>query len=268
MKTRILTTLTTLTLAILPFLMGIPLGKHSPYAEGNSMQTYLIIWVIISIALVSGINLFTKYSFKSFGILLFLLACPIIGIIGLAAPPDLSLKMLEYPEREHVRYIILFIAALLFGASALFLFRNNTLAMKKTTKSIITLFLILAFCEFIWEFTHHYLFPDALKEWVTQGRNADEFTKHYDDATVINIGVLGRLIQFSLIIWLSLTLYRLRQIKIWNPIITVLFGVLGIVSALVICATQMNIPKGFEILFLFFIPGMPFLLMYCWEWLY
>jgi hypothetical protein len=24
----------------------------------------------------------------------------------------------------------------------------------------------------------------------------------------------------------------------------------------------MNIPKGFEILFLFFIPGMPFLLMY------
>jgi hypothetical protein len=134
--------------------------------------------------------------------------------------------------------------------------------MKKSTKYVMTLFLILAFCEFIWEFTHHYLYPDALKEWVTLGKNADEFTKNYDDATVINIGVLGRLIQFSLTIWLSLYLYKLQQIKIWNPIITIIFSLLGIVSAIVICVTQMNIPKGFEILFLFFIPGMPFLLMY------
>jgi hypothetical protein len=247
---------------LLPFLIGIPLAKYSPYLEENSMQTYVIIWITISIAIVSVTMSLLKHSFKSFGTVFFLLACPIVGIIGLASPPDVSLKMLEHPEREHVRYLFLFIAAILFGVFSLFVFKNNSLGMKKSTKSIMILFLILAFSEFIWEFTHHYLYPEALQDWIAQGSNAEEFSKNYDDATVISIGVLGRFIQFSLTIWLSLNLYKSRQIKIWNPIITIVFGLLGIISAIVVYATQMNIPKGFEILFLFFIPGMPFLLMY------
>ena len=66
-----------------------------------------------------------------------------------------------------------------------------------------TVFFMVAFAEFIWEFTHHYLYPEALKEWVNQGKNAEEFGKNYDNLTVINVGVLGRLIQFSFTIWLS-----------------------------------------------------------------
>ena len=101
-----------------------------------------------------------------------------------------------------------------------------------------------------------------MKEWIANGKKVEEFGKKYDNITIINIGVLGRLIQFSLMIWLSIHLYKLRHIKIWNPIVTILFSLLGIVSATVIYITQMNIPKGFEILFLFFIPGIPFLLLY------
>jgi hypothetical protein len=101
-----------------------------------------------------------------------------------------------------------------------------------------------------------------MKEWINQGKNAEEFGKNYDNITIINIGVLGRLMQFSLIIWLSIHLYKLRHIKIWSPIITIILSLIGIVSAIVIYATQMHIPKGFEILFLFFIPGIPFLLLY------
>ena len=265
---KILLILTALILVILPFLVGIPISKYSPYVEVNSFKTYVIIWTVISIAFVSIVIAVLKYCTQSFGsllvggLLLFLLLCPIVGIIGLAAAPDLSLKMLEHPEREHLRYIFLFIAAILFGVFFFFLLKSNSLKIKNVTRWIITVVFILAFVEFIWEFTHHYLYPEALKEWIDKGKNVEEFGKIYDNITIINIGVLGRLIQFSFIIWLSIHLYKLRYIKIWSPIINIIFSLIGIVSAIVIYVTQMNIPKGFEILFLFFIPGIPFLLLY------
>jgi len=262
MKSKVLVTLTALILIILPFLLGILLGKHSPYLETNNFSTYLIIWTVISVVLASGAALLLKSNSKPLSLTLFLLVCPIVGIIGFAAPPDLSLKMLEHPELEHLRYIFLFIAAILFGVFGLLLFRSNTLKIGKSTKVLMIVLFALAFSEFIWEFTHHYFYPEALKEWVNQGKNAEEFGKNYDTVNFINIGVLGRIIQFSLVIWLSLYLYKLRQIKIWSPIISFIFALLGIVSAIVVFITQMNIPKGFEVLFLFFIPGMPFLLLY------
>jgi hypothetical protein len=261
-KSKVLGSLTALILIILPFLLGILLGKHSPYLETNSFSTYLIIWTVISVVLASGAALLLKANSKPLSLTLFLLVCPIVGIIGFAAPPDLSLKMLEHPELEHLRYIFLFIAAILFGVFGLLLFRSNTLKIGKSTKVLMIVLFALAFSEFIWEFTHHYFYPEALKEWVNQGKNAEEFGKNYDTVNFINIGVLGRIIQFSLVIWLSLYLYKLRQIKIWSPIISFIFALLGIVSAIVVFITQMNIPKGFEVLFLFFIPGMPFLLLY------
>lgn len=265
---KILLTISSLILGILPFLIGIPIGKYSPYVEANSFKTYVIIWTVISTAFASIGIAVLKYYTQYFGnltvcgLLLILLLCPIIGIIGLVAAPDLSLKMLEHPEREHLRYIFLFIAALLFGAFFIFLFKSNSFNIKNVSRSIITVLFILAFAEFIWEFTHHYLYPEAMKEWIDQGKKAEEFGKNYDNITIINIGVLGRLIQFSLIIWLSIHLYKLRQIKILSPIITVILSLIGIVSAIVIYATHMNLPRGFEILFLFFIPGIPFLLLY------
>lgn len=265
---KILLILSALILVILPFLIGIPLTKYSPYVEANSFNTYVIIWTVISLAFASIAIVILKYYIQYFdnlavcGLILLLLLCPIVGIVGLAAAPDLSLNMLEHPEREHLRYIFLFIAALLFGAFFFFLLKSDSLKIKNVTRYIITVLFILAFAEFIWEFTHHYLYPEAMKEWIDQGKKAEEFGKNYDNITIINIGALGRLIQFSLIIWLSMHLYKLRHIKIWSPIITIILSLIGIASAVVIYATQMSLPKGFEILFLFFIPGIPFLLLY------
>lgn len=268
MKRTILATLTTLILVLLPFLVGTSISKYSPYLETNSFKTYAIIWTVVSIAFASMIIVFSKYFSQSIGSLLaggaslFLLLCPIAGIIGLAAPPDLSINMLQHPEREHLRYIFLFIATIIFGISYLFLLKGNSSQTWNTTKRILTVSFILAFAGFIWEFTHHYSYPEALQAWINQGNKAEDFGKHYDNTTVINLGVIGRLIQFSLIIWLSLYLYKLREIKIWNPITTILLSLLGITSAMVVYVTQMNFPKGFEFLFLFFIPGIPFLLLY------
>ncbi len=268
MKKKIAITLATFILMILPFLIGNGIGGYTPYVETNSFSTYILIWSFVSIVFVVLIVIFLKYAYGSFdkiivaGALLFLLISPIIGIIGLVSPPDLSLTMLAHPEREHVRYLFLFLAAFLFGFFFLALMGSYSKQMKDSTKWIIELFFILTFAEFLWEFSHHYLYPNAMKEWVDLGRKAKEFGKSYDNITIINIGVLGRLFQFSLISWLSIYLYNLRQTRIWSPIVITIFSLVGIGSAITIFLTEMNLPKGFEILFLFFIPGIPFLLLY------
>jgi hypothetical protein len=268
MKKKILLTLTGVFLVLLPFLIGNAIGKYSPYVETNSFKGFVIIWAIISIALAATAFLLLKYVAQSFesisigGAFLFLLASPIVGIFGLVSPPDLTLNMLEHPEREHLRYLYLFFATLLFIIFILFLYRSNFLKLKTLTRWVIAVALILAFAEFIWEFTHHYFYPEALKDWVNQGKNAEAFGKSYDNMNCINLGVFGRLIQYSLIIWLSIHLYQFRQINILSPIILGILSLLGIVSATAIYITEMNLPKGFELSFLFFIPGMPFLLLY------
>lgn len=268
MKKKILITLFTLVLIVLPFFIGILIGKYSPYIETNNITTYVIIWAIVSIAFSSVVFLAVKLIHRSFkkilvgAAFLMLLFCPIAGIVGLAAPPDLSIKMLDHPEREHLRYLFLFLAAIIFGVFIFLLLRNNSIVIKSPTKWIITIVFFIAFVEFIWEFTHHYFYPEALKEWISEGKKAEDFGKNYDNINIINIGVIGRLLQFSSIIWLSIHLYKLRLIKIWHPIISSILGLLGIVSAIVIMITQFNIPKNFEILLLFFIPGFSFFLLY------
>lgn len=268
MKKKILITLTVLVLVILPFLVGTAISKYSPYVESNSFQKYVIISTFFSVAIVSIVLLLFRRFHQSLGkisvggILFFLLFYPIVGIYGLASAPDLSNKMLEHPEREHLRYILLFISSILFLGGILFLFRSNSLNIKKTTRWIMTMIFICAFAEFIWEFTHHYLYPEALKEWVSQGKNMERFDKTYDDSNTLAVGAIGRYFQFISIIWLSLHLYKLQKIKIWSPIINILFGLLGIISATLVCTNGFPFPKGFEFLMLFFIPGIPFILLY------
>ncbi len=267
MLKKIAGVLVALCLFLLPFLMGIPLTRHTPYVDTNSFSTYVIIWSILSLVVVAATVSSGKYfsrtgPWPATGMLLFFLVCPIFGIVGLAAAPDLSIKILEHPEREHLRYIFLFIAAILFGAFSYYLFKSDFLKNRNTARRLFTLLVILAFAEFIWEFSHHYSYPEAMKAWIGQGNQADTFSKQYDSLGVINLGVLGRLIQFSLIIWLAVLLYKQRYIRIWAPVLILLLGLTGIVTAVLIYFTQMNLPKGLETLMLFFIPGIPFLLLY------
>lgn len=268
MAKKILITLTTFFLVILPFIIGISIGKYSPYVEANNFWRYVQIWAVVSIVLVAIALVLLKYFHQSYntivvaGVFLFLLLCPIFGIVGLASPPDLSIKMLEHPEREHLRYSLLFFGAILFGTFFYFLLKGKSLKIKDSTKWIIAVLATLAFVQIIWEFTHHFLYPEGLRDWINQGKKVEDFSKNYDDATVIIIVVIGRYLQYLLIIWLSLQLYKLKQIKIWNPIVMTIFGLMGFVSATVIYVTQFNIPKGFEILLFFFIPGFTFLLLY------
>lgn len=260
-------TLLTFVLAILPFLIGSSISKYSPYIKSNSFDNYVLIWAIITVVIASALVVAIKYFYQPLeplvraGAILFLLVGPATGIIGLAAPPDLGIQMLQHPEREHFRYTLLFGAALLFGVYFIYVLRNNYLETTGIPKWLLITCFSISYAEFMWEFSHHYAYPEALKEWVDQGMNMQDFGPNYDDSNAIALGAIGRFFQFTLIAWLSVRLHQLQKTTLWSPIISIVFGLLGVVSATVM-VSQATMPKSIEFLFLFFIPGIPFLLLY------
>ncbi len=268
---KVLKTLGIILLILFPFLGGALLSKHSPYTDGNSMTNFAIIYSLFVLCS-ALVLLYLTNKFKRFlvqpvlpGILLFFVGCVMMGIAGLAAPPDLTIKMLEHPEREHCRYIVLFIGAIFFGLYFINLFIHNSLQLKNTFKWIMIAIFTLAMVELLWEFSHHYLYPEGLKEWVDNGNKAEDFNKAYDDWKMITTGAIGRFFIYILMLWLSLRLYKIRRIAIWNPIINTFLCLLGIFSSIAFFlygAYNIEIPKELGFFMLFTIPGLPFLIMY------
>lgn len=268
---KILKTIVIIVLIVFPFLGGALLGKHTPYTEGNSMTSFVALYsVFVFVVLFSLIFITTKYK-HSFvqpvlpGILLFVLGCVMTGIAGLAVAPDLSIKMLEHPEREHFRYILLFIGALFYGLFFVQLLTKNALQLNNTFKWIMIIIFVLAMTELLWEFSYHYFYPEGLKNWIDKGNKAEDFAKSYDDWRSIITGAVGRFLIYVLMLWLSIRLYKIRRIAIWNPIISSFLCVLGIISSIAFFlygAYNIETPKQFGFLILFIIPGLPFLIMY------
>ena len=226
--------------------------------------------VFVFVVLFSLILITTKYK-HSFvhpvlpGILLFVLGCIMTGIAGLAVAPDLSIKMLEHPEREHFRYILLFMGALFYGLFFAQLLTKNSLQLNNTFKWVMIIIFALTMTELLWEFSYHYFYPEGLKNWIDKGNKAEDFAKSYDDWRSIITGAVGRFLIYVLMLWLSLRLYKIRSIAIWNPIISSFLCVLGIISSIAFFlygAYNIETPKQFSFLILFIIPGLPFLIMY------
>ena len=268
MLTKIIKIFTSIILIILPFMTGMSIAKYSPYIEGNDFITYVWIWGITSMVVAGASLLLIKYLFQSVGrlfstqVLLFSLVVPILGIVGLASAPDLTINLLQHPEREHFRYILLLLAATIFGISFLLFFANTEIEWTTTLRRMMIVLFIFAFAELLYELTHHYLYPEGLQAWVDQGNKLEDFGKAYDNFLVITIGCIGRFFQFTLIALFAFRLYKIRNVKIWSPVISFIFCILGIISSATVYFTHMSLPKGFEFLFLFFIPGIPFLVLY------
>jgi len=267
----ILKLIVTLLLIILPFLGGSLIGGYTPYTEGNSMTTFVAVYSVLTI-IIGAILFFLTSRFKNHflqpvqpGSILFFIGLVMLGIAGLAAPPDLSIKMLEYPEREHCRYIILYIGAVLFSVYFIQLFRYNLLALKPHAKWLMIVLFLISSLELFWEFLHHYNYPESLKTWIDNGNKAEDFSQHYDNDTIGSIGTIGRFAIYLLILWLSVRLYQIKRVNLWNPILSTFFGLLGILSSISMFlhfSYKIETPKELGFLIIFFIPGVPFLILY------
>ena len=207
---KILKTLGVILLILFPFLGGALLSRYSPYTEGNSMTDFVIMYLLFVLVIASVLFYITKRCKQSLvqpvlpGVLLFFVGCVMMGIAGLAAAPDLTIKMLEHPEREHGRYILFFIGAIFFALYFINLFINNSLQLNSSFKWIMIGLFALSMAELLWEFSHHYLYSEKLREWVDKGNNAADFNKAYDDWKLITTGAIRRFFIYILMLLLSI----------------------------------------------------------------
>lgn len=250
---------------LLPFLASSLMSKFSPYFNGNGFGVYIAI--CLAYTLLSALVLFFMMD-KALprqllygGVFLFFLGACIASIFGLGAPPDLSIVMLQHPEREHFRYLMLSLALVLFVVAIFLIIKDKWAVFSKGDKWIV-FFFIAGIIEMCWEFYHHYYYPENLQLWMDQGKKAEEFVQHYDNFSLLRFGAIGRLFQYTLVAWLSYILLRYHHIKAWSFLPLLLFCLVGIFSAVFIFLNGLVFPQNLQILFMFFIPGLPFILLY------
>ena len=262
---NLLNILRTVLVCLLPFLAGALIGRYSPYFEGNSLGIYIAVCFaycfLSAFVLYITINRALPKKVLLGGILLFFIGTGIASIIGLAVPPDISPNMLQHPEREHFRYLLLFLSLLLFATSFVIILKEKWNVLSKRNKWIIVAF-ILAFAEMCWEFYHHYHYAENLKFWIERGKDANAFIKDYDNITIARFGAIGRFFQYAVVAWLGYALVRFRHIRYWSFVPILMLCTIGIAAAMIVFYKGMPLPQNLQIFMLFFIPGFPFILLY------
>lgn len=250
---------------LLPFLASSFMSRYSPYFNGNGFGVYIAI--CLAYTLLSALVLFFMMD-KALprqllygGVSLFFLGACIASIFGLGAAPDLGIVMLQHPEREHFRYLMLSIALILFFVAVFLIIKDKWDVLSKGDKWIV-LFFIAGIIEMCWEFYHHYFYPENLQLWMDQGKKAEEFVQHYDNFSLLRFGAIGRLFQYTVVAWLSYILLRYHHIKAWSFLPLLLFSFIGIFTGVFVFFKGLAFPQSLQIMMLFFIPGFPFILLY------
>lgn len=250
---------------LLPFLASSLMSRYSPYFNGNGFGIYMTI--CLAYALLSALVLFIMKDnalprqLLYGGVFLFFLGACIASIFGLGATPDLSIVMLQHPEREHFRYLMLSLALIFFVFAFFLIIKNKWDVFSKGDKWIV-FFFVAGIIEMSWEFYHHYYYPENLQLWMDQGKKAEEFVQHYDNFSILRFGAIGRLFQYTVVAWLSYILLRYHHIKAWSFFPLLLLCFVGIFSAVFVFFNGLAFPQNLQILFMFFIPGLPFILLY------
>jgi len=263
MLKKIIRVVILIILVPIPFLSSMLwMSKYSPYFGSNSFSVYIPISILNAVVsfllLLLVINRQLPKPILRIGILLFLMGAVMASIGGLAAPPDFTPALLKHPEREHYRYALLFLNALLFAAAFIL---TRQAGFGKWQKWLLLLF-VPALAEMVWEFYHHYYYAENMRIWISQGNNGDKFMDHYSGGAAIKAGAIGRFFQYSCIALLSYVLQQYSRIRKWTLIPLLLLCTMGAITAIYIFFNGFYMPGQFQLFMIFFIPGIPFILLY------
>lgn len=263
---KILHVIVIIFLLPLPFIgSGDILKKFSPYFDENGLGLYIVL--SIACGLVSAISAYyvtNKALAKPLllaGALLFVIGISMTSVAGLGAQPDFSPNMLQHPEREHYRYALLFLNALLFAVAFFIIIRNSWSTAAPWHRWIVLLF-IPAFAEWLWEFPHHFFLSDHLQQWINQGKNAADFMVNYTPESALRMGGIGRVLQYLVILWLAYMLFKSGVLKKWVLIVLTVFCAIGCFTGIAVAVLGYASFAKLQILMLFFIPAGPFVLSY------
>ncbi len=251
-------------LALMPFLGTAMLAGYSPYLEGNTLGIYIAASFVVGFVslpvLLLALNRKLSTPIMASGLMFFALGLIMASVLGLGAP-QVGPEMLQHTEREHYRYFTLLMNAALFTAGFLLMARDRRQEFGRWNIWLLVLF-IPAIAEMTWELVYHYHYAESLKAWIDQGKHVDGFREYYDNQTVINLGCIGRFFQYVFLAVFFFLLHRFNHIRKGTMIFLMVMCTLGLITAINVLVYSLPLPKAIELLFFFFIPGAPFLMMY------
>jgi hypothetical protein len=240
------------------------MSKYTPYKPDASFTVFVLLnmgYVVASLLILWALgDRGLPAPLRAGGIFLFLIGAVMASIVGLATAPDFSEVVFQHPEREYFRYIALGIGACCLGVATPFL-----VGYFKGTKQLWALLLGLlvpSVLEMLWEFHHQFSYADELRVWMDQGHKSSDFNVHYFNDTIVKIGAVARILQYSSILCLLVLLRQAMRMPIGVILILSLFGLAALSVNVFILVKGLEFPKGYEAMFLAFIPGLPFILLY------
>jgi hypothetical protein len=95
-----------------------------------------------------------------------------------------------------------------------------------------------------------------------QGHKSSDFNFHYFNDTIVKIGAVARILQYSSILCVLVLLRQAKRMPIGMLVLLSLFGLTAFSVNVFILVNGLVFPKGYEAMFLAFIPGLPSILFY------
>jgi len=223
MISRTFKTIGLVVLGILPY--STILSNFSPYWTTHTFQDFLVaslIFAFISVMLAWIIctkNLFKKESFCFF--MLGMITAPPLML----GPPEQTPKLLDRVSEEHFRYGMLILATVVFIAGFIVHLKKIWKEFSFTSKLILIPFVICTVL-LIWDNFSSHNFAQELKNWISDGKKAEDFFANYNFHEFFR--TLGRSLLYVLTAWLGFILFKRKLIRKWQAIFLLIFSSVGI----------------------------------------
>lgn len=243
---KILTTISrTIAAIILMLLPFFPITENFfPPESQVDNQTFLKYILLCLGIIVIGFGLISllKKSNSILGWLLFAIGMTAIFPLHLG-PPREDAQLLTFSSIEKFRYGMLLISVLLLVLVGLKIWEGT-----KTTLIKITIaFLIITALLNIWDNFSSFMFSSKMQDWVSTGKNADDFFSQFDYNIVWR--TMARVSLYISAIFIALVLVKQTKVRKWQFASLTVFCLIGIGFC------GLFFVKGFQYYFPFMVPA-------------
>lgn len=235
-------TIVSIVLSVLPFF---PITENffppENQVDNATFGTYVTICLVI-VAMGTGLVFYLKKSNSIAGWLLFAIGMTAIFPLHLG-PPREDAQLLTFSAIEKFRYAVLLLSVILFLLGGLRILSQN----KTTYAKIVMIFLVFTAVVNIWDNYSSLMFSSKMSDWVSAGKNADDFFKQFD----YNIfwRTIARVSLYVSAILVAIVLIRQTKVRKWQFALLTIFCLIGIAF----CGLFHT--KGFDYYFPFMVPA-------------
>lgn len=235
-------TIVAIILMLLPF-FPITENFFPPENQVNNQTFLKYILLCLGIIVIGfGLISFLKKSNPISGWLLFAIGMTAIFPLHLGPPREDAL-LLIFSSIEKFRYGMLLISVLLLVLAGLKIWEGTKTTLIKITIAFLAITALLN----IWDNFSSFMFSSNMQDWVSTGKNADDFFKQFDYNIVWR--TMARIFLYISAVLMAFALVRQTKVKKWQFALLTIFCLIGIAFC------GLFFVKGFQYYFPFMVPA-------------